>query len=107
MSENTNIDFDKLLEQAAEMDKEVKQFLIVTHTEEEKATYTQVLNEKYKYIKENNKSIYSMIIGGNMDMEKLQFIISMAKEVKNNKISEHSASVEVGKKIFSDVLDNN
>ena len=40
-------------------------------------------------------------------MEKLQFIISMARDIKNNKISEHTASVEVGKKIFSDVRDNN
>ena len=38
-----------------------------------------------------------------MDMEKLEFIVSMARDVKNNRISEHSASVEVGKKIFKDV----
>ena len=30
--------------------------------------------------------IFNMIIGGNMDMEKLEFIISMAKDVKNNRI---------------------
>ena len=39
-----------------------------------------------------------MIMDGNMDLEKLKFIISMARDVKNNRISEHSASVEVGKK---------
>ena len=45
-----------------------------------------------------------MIIGGNMDMEKLEFIISMAKDVKNNRISEHSASIQVGKKYLVTLL---
>ena len=103
MSVKKEIDFDKLLTLSREMDMEVKQFLIVSHTEEEKSSRTEELNEKYEYLKTNLKSVFNMIIGGNMDMEKLEFIVSMARDVKNNRISEHSASVEVGKKIFKDV----
>lgn len=103
MSVKKEIDFDKLLTLSREMDLEVKQFLIVSHTEEEKSSRTEELNEKYEYLKTNLKSVFNMIIGGNMDMEKLEFIVSMARDVKNNRISEHSASVEVGKKIFKDV----
>ena len=107
MSVKKDINFDKLLTLSREMDREVKEFLIVNHTSEEKATRTEELNVKYEYIKTNLKPVFNMIIGGNMDMEKLEFIVSMARDVKNNRISEHSASVEVGKKIFSDVIDKN
>ena len=103
MSVKKEIDFDKLLTLSREMDLEVKQFLIVSHTEEEKSSRTEELNEKYEYLKTNLKPVFNMIIGGNMDMEKLEFIVSMARDVKNNRISENSASVEVGKKIFKDV----
>lgn len=107
MSEKKNIDFDKLLSLSRDMDREVKEFLVVDHTSEEKTLRTEELNVKYEYIKTNLRPVFNMIIGGNMDMEKLEFIISMAKDVKNNRISEHSASIQVGKKIFSDVIDNN
>jgi len=107
MSGKKDIDYDKILSLSRDMDREVKQFLIVNHTSEEKTARTEELTLKYDYLKTNLNPVFNMIMGGNMDLEKLEFIISMARDVKNNKISEHSASVEVGKKIFSDVIDNN
>ena len=68
MSVKKEIDFDKLLTLSREMDLEVKQFLIVSHTEEEKSSRTEELNEKYEYLKTNLKPVFNMIIGGNMDM---------------------------------------
>ena len=102
-----DIDYDKILSLSRDMDREVKQFLIVNHTSEEKMARTEELTLKYDYLKTNLSPVFNMIMGGNMDLEKLEFIISMARDVKNNRISEHSASVEVGKKIFSDIIDNN
>tara|TARA_B100000242_G_C42897618_1_gene416349 strand:- start:356 stop:679 length:324 start_codon:yes stop_codon:yes gene_type:complete len=107
MSGKKDIDYDKILSLSREMDREVKQFLIVNHTSEEKTARMEELTLKYDYLKTNLKPVFNMIMDGNMDMEKLEFIVSMARDVKNNRISEHSASVEVGKKIFSDVIDNN
>lgn len=107
MSGKKDIDYDKILSLSRDMDREVKQFLIVNHTSEEKKARTEELTLKYDYLKTNLKPVFNMIMDGNMDLEKLEFIISMARDVKNNRISEHSASVEVGKKIFSDVIDNN
>ena len=51
MSVKKDINFDKLLTLSREMDREVKEFLIVNHTSEEKATRTEELNIKYEYIK--------------------------------------------------------
>ena len=107
MTDKKDIDYDKILSLSRDMDREVKQFLIVNHTSEEKDTQTKELTVKYDYLKTNLNPVFNMIMGGNMDLEKLEFIIKMARDVKNNRISEHSASIEVGKKIFSDVIDSN
>ena len=48
-----------------------------------------------------------MITSGNMDMDKLRYMISMAKKIQDNKISEHNASVEVGKELFKEYIEPN
>ena len=50
-------DFEKILQDAEKMDKEVKAFLIVNHSTEETTEFNNRLAKDYAYINENYNNI--------------------------------------------------
>ena len=45
-----------------------------------------------------------MVSSGSMDITKLKFMINMLQKVQDNKMSEESASIEVGKQLFNEYV---
>ena len=97
-------DFEKILQDAEKMDKEVKEFLIVNHSTEETTEFNNRLAKDYAYINENYNTIFKMVSSGSMDITKLKFMITMLQKVQDNKMSEESASIEVGKQLFNEYV---
>jgi hypothetical protein len=98
------VNYDNVLSEAIEMNNSVKKFKIVSHTEEETEEFNKQLETDYKNLKENFGSIFRIVNSGNMDIDKLKYMIGMVKKINNNKISEHNASVEVGKVLVKDFI---
>ncbi len=97
--------YDKILQDAIDMDLTVKKFLIVEHTEKDKEDFIESLQKKFDNLHTNFKSIFKMISQGDMDIQKLKYMIKMVKQVQQSKISEHDASVEVGKELFKEYVE--
>ena len=93
---NKDKDYDKILRESEKMNNDVKKFLVVSHTEEEKNEFFESLQSRY-----------SFLYNENMSMDKLRYMISMAKKIQDNKISEQNASVEVGKELFKEYIEPN
>ena len=104
---NKDKDYDKILSESEKMNNDVKKFLVVSHTEREKNEFFESLQSRYSLLYNENMSITKMITSGNMDMDKLRYMISMAKKIQDNKISEQNASVEVGKELFKEYIEPN
>ena len=39
-----------------------------------------------------------------IDIDRLEFMFNMSQKVKDNKVSEHNASVEVGQRLVDDIV---
>ena len=97
-------DFEQILQDAEKMDKEVKEFLIENHSTEETNEFVNKLTKDYADIYENYNTIFKMLASGSMDITKLKFMITMLQKVQDNKMSEESASIEVGKQLFNEYV---
>ena len=97
-------DFEQILQDAEKMDKEVKEFLIENHSTEETNEFVNKLTKDYADIYENYNTIFKMLASGSMDITKLKFMITMLQNVQDNKMSEESASIEVGKQLFNEYV---
>ena len=62
------------------------------------------LELEYKDLFDNYPSIFKMACEGNMDFIRLKYMLEMIDKVKNNKISEHDASVDVGQKLVDEIV---
>jgi hypothetical protein len=98
------VNYDKILAEAIEMNDLVTNFKIVSHTEEETEAFNKKMETDYVNIKENFGTIFKIVNSGNMDIDKLTYMIEMVKKIENNKISEYNASVEVGKVLVKDFI---
>ena len=67
-------------------------------------TITETVDTISMARKENFGSIFKIVNSGNMDIDKLTYMIEMVKKIENNKISEYNASVEVGKVLVKDFI---
>ena len=61
--------------------------------------YKNKMIEKYNTFSIENSSIFEKCITGNMDINILTFMITQAKQIQNNNISNYDASVKVGEKL--------
>jgi hypothetical protein len=95
------MDYDKLLLEIKSLNNECKEF------EKSKGIYKDLskkefhlkLQQKYTNITTNYNSIFQQCINNVMDIEVITFMISKAKEIQKNKVSNYDASVKVGEKL--------
>jgi len=62
------------------------------------------LEVDFKDLFEIYPSIFKMAWEGNMDFVRLKYMLEMIDKVKQNKISEHDASVDVGQKLVDEIV---
>jgi hypothetical protein len=94
----SDINYDKILEDVKSMMKYREDNRNASDKFESDA------KELYPYLFERTNSIFNLILSGNMELDRLQFIIDNAKKVKEHKMTEYDASVEVGKNLAQKFL---
>jgi hypothetical protein len=91
------MDYDIILKEAKELLSDYKDYInkkkFKNHTYE---TFECEMNKKYEYLKTNVNSIFDSCIKGTMNLRVLTYMINQAKKLKQNNISKHDASVNVG-----------
>lgn len=97
-----NINYDELLNEIKELNKECAKYLQNKKINRDLSINEFKLKMQYKYsnIYETFISIFNQCINNTMDIEMMTFMINKAKEIENNKLSNHNASVKVGEKIL-------
>jgi hypothetical protein len=68
----------------------------------DKETY---FSEKYPEFKEKNPVIFRVACEKGMDMNRLNYMITMIEQIKNSKITQEKASEEVGQVLFKDYVE--
>lgn len=63
--------------------------------------------QKYKTFKENYPVLFNICCDPSSDISKLEFLIAMLKNVKENKMTTHVASANVGQKLFDEYIKPN
>ena len=62
------------------------------------------VQEKYRDFSLNYPAIFIMAADGNLDMKRFESMVNMAQRVKDDKISQHDASVKVGESLVNDYV---
>jgi hypothetical protein len=93
----SDINYDKILE-------EVKSMIKLREENRNASEFESKAKELYPYLYERTNSIFKIILSGNMDIERLQFMIETVLKVKEHKMTEYDASVEVGKNLAETFL---
>lgn len=73
----------------------------------DKNKYDEILKEKFTDLYDKYVSIFDLIRNNklsNIDIDRLEFMFSMSQKVKDNKVTEHNASVEVGQRLVDDIV---
>lgn len=92
--------YDLILEQSKEIILNYNNFInkkyenCKTHEQ-----FKELMCEKYDYLYNNFKTIFTQCINGNMDINLLTYMIVQIKDIEQNKISNHNASIKVGEKL--------
>jgi len=95
----SDINYDKILEEVKSMIKLREENRNASDVE-----FESKAKELYPYLYERTNSIFKIILSGNMDIERLQFMIETVLKVKEHKMTEYDASVEVGKNLAETFL---
>jgi hypothetical protein len=93
----SDINYDQILE-------DVKSMMKYREENRNASDFESTAKGLYPYLFERTNSIFNLILSGNMELDRLQFIIDNAKKVKEHKITEYDASVEVGKNLAQKFL---
>ena len=70
-------------------------------------TFIEDLKETHPELSKKYSAIFAIFKNNRMttkDMDRMKFMLTKAAEVRNNKISEHDASVAVGQVLVDDIV---
>jgi len=93
------VNYDNILTEAIEMNNDV-----LNHTENKSEEFKKKLETDYKNLHDNFSSLFKLILSGNMDIDRLKYMINMLKKVEKNELTEYDASVSVGKVLVKDFI---
>jgi hypothetical protein len=62
------------------------------------------LSHKYEKLYKNFAGIFFKVVNKSMDMERLEHMLGMIKNVETGRVSQHNASVMIGKELGSKYL---
>jgi hypothetical protein len=66
--------------------------------------FNNEIDIKYIKLKKEKEKIFELCKSGSMDLERLTYMINMAKQVQNNSITEYDASVKVGTRLVDEFV---
>lgn len=93
-------DYDKILKEANNLLSDYNNYSNKKDFKNESYdSFKEIMIKKYEYLHNEVNSIFIQCIEGNMDIKILKFMITQAKEIQKNNISNHDASVKVGEKL--------
>ena len=103
-----NQDYDRILKDVKEINKKYKQF-------QSKSAYKGLTHEEFKdkMISDHKKLfdtqnfIFNRAVSGELDPTVFSYMITKAKEIQRNKISNHDASKDVGQKLVDTFIKPN
>lgn len=73
----------------------------------DKKKYDEILKNDFKDLYDKYTSIFDLIRNNKLssiDIDRLEFMFNMSQKVKDNKVTEHNASVEVGQRLVDDIV---
>ena len=94
--------FSKLVEKLRKDLDDSKSFI-----NSDKNKYDEILKNDFKDLYDKYTSIFDLIRNNTIstiDIDRLEFMFSMSQKVKDNKVTEHNASVEVGQRLVDDIV---
>lgn len=62
------------------------------------------MTNTYSYLNTNAKSIFNLCLTGKMDLQMLYYMINQAKNIKNETMTSHEASIKVGEKLVEKII---
>ena len=65
------------------------------------------LQKEYFDLYDIYPAIFKMACNGNMDIERLKYMLQMLDNIKNDSMTEHDASVNVGQKLVDEIVKPN
>jgi hypothetical protein len=68
------------------------------------AKFKSEMTNTYSYLTSNAKSIFELCLTGKMDLQILYYMIKQAKNIKNDTITSHEASIKVGEKLVDKII---
>lgn len=69
-----------------------------------KNIFEEEMKNKYSYLYDNFKSIFTICMSKSYDYNRLEMMVNMANQVKNNDITEKEASIKVGQVLVDDIV---
>ena len=61
-------------------------------------------DEEFKDLNEKFPTIFSKVVDGTMEMGRLKFMLKMIRDIENQKISKHQASIVVGQELVDNIV---
>ena len=102
------MNYDLILSQVKELSKKYTQFINKkNYTDLSHDEFKKKMEGEYSYLNTNNKGIFNKTIEGHLDLIVFEYMIKKAKDIQKNKISNHDASVDVGKKLVDTFIKPN
>ena len=69
-----------------------------------KNDFTNQMKKEFNKLLESMESVFNISLSDSYDYNRLKYMFEMSKKVKNNDISEHDASVEVGQILVDKIV---
>ena len=69
-----------------------------------KNDFTNQMKKEFNELLESMESVFNISLSDSYDYNRLKYMFEMSKKVKNNDISEHDASVEVGQILVDKIV---
>jgi len=66
--------------------------------------FETAMSLKYSYLAENAKTLFSKCCSGEVDDEKINYMISMMRKIISGNKTEHDASVKIGQKLVNEYV---
>ena len=107
MTQNLSEESRKFIKLVEELIEDINHDFMKKLKIKNEGLYNACLEKKHKHLYENFKPLFEMAIDGGMDMLKLKTMLSFRDKVSKKEITQHDASVTVGKMLVDEYIKPN
>ena len=97
-----NIDAEKVLKLSSELNSKFIDNLATKALEHNK--FKTLMQTEFNFLYKNYEPIFNISLTNSYDYNRLAKMLNLANKVKNNVLSEHQASVQVGQILVDDIV---